>query len=216
MRKSLIALATASLLLAATSASAGIWYAPREEGQSVAPQNLGPPGSETSLGDLVYLAAQAMAERAGVLAKDRPIIVSTIVSIDDLDRSSTFGRLASQLVANRLSQRGYMVRDLTYMRALTVLPGTGEMVLSRDASKLLASTNAQAVVAGTYAVGGREIYLSLRLLRADDGQLLSTADVVIPYDHNMEDLLGNQMRWTSHDAPIGPHQHHAFEESGLR
>ena len=201
MRTSLIVATVLSLALAATSASAGS----RAEGVSAAPQNLGPPGGETSLGDLVYLAAQAMADRAGVLAKDRPIIVSTVVSIDDLSQSSTFGRLAAQLVANRLTQRGYLVRDVTYMRALTVQPTTGEMVLSREASKISSVTNAQAVVAGTYAVGGREIYLSLRMLRADNGELLSTADVVLPYDHNMEDLLGTQMRWSSHDAPIPPH-----------
>lgn len=207
MRKIIIALAAASLGLLATSASARIW--PFQGGvASTAPQQLGPPGEEDRIGDLIYLAAQTMAERAGVLTRDRPIVVATAVSIDDLDRSSTFGRLASQLVANRLSQRGYMVRDLTYMRALTVEPRTGELVLSRDATRILASANAQAVVAGTYAVGGREIYLSLRLLRADDGQVLSTADVVLPFDHNMEDLIGRDMRWTAHGAPIGPHEHH--------
>ncbi|HEY2357485.1 MAG TPA: FlgO family outer membrane protein, partial [Phenylobacterium sp.] len=110
-----------------------------------------------------------------------------------------------QLVANRLAQRGYQVRDLTYMRALAVVPNTGEIVLSRDASKILAQANAQAVVAGSYAVGGRQIYLSLRLLRADDGQLLSSADVVLPLDHDTEYLVGVPMMWTRHDAPVGSH-----------
>lgn len=130
-----------------------------------------------------------MAERAGILAKDRPIVVSTMVSIDDYNRSSTFGRLASQLISNRLAQRGYLVRDVTYMRALTLQPGTGELVLSRDASRVSASLNAQAVVAGTYAVAGRQIYLNIRMLKADDGSILSSADVVVPLDHNTEALV---------------------------
>jgi hypothetical protein len=136
--------------------------------------------SDQGLGELVYLATQTAAERAGVLAKDRPIIVTTMVSVDDYKQSSTFGRLASQLISNRLSQRGYLVRDITYMHAVEVVPETGELALSRDAARLFASTNAQAVVTGTYAVAGQQVYLAIRFLKPDDGQVLSSADVMIP------------------------------------
>jgi TolB-like protein len=149
----------------------------------------GPPAAPPDLGSLIYLAAQTVAERAGVLAKDRPIIVTTIVGVNDLTKSSTFGRLASQLISNRLAQRGYLVRDVTYMRALYVQPETGELALSREASRIGATANAQAVVTGTYAVGGREIYLNIRMLKADDGGVLSSADVVIPLDDNITPML---------------------------
>ena len=142
----------------------------------------------------MYLGAQAMADRAGMLAKDRPIVVATMVSVDDYNHSSTFGRLASQLIANRLSQRGYLVRDVTYMRALAVQPGTGQIVLSQEAVRASDAVNAQAVVAGTYAVGGNELYLNMRLLKADSGEILSSADVVIPLTHNTEVLLAEANR----------------------
>ena len=45
------------------------------------------------------------------------------------------------------------------------------------------------VHAGTYAVAGREIFLSLRLLRAADGYVLSSADVTLPLNHNTEALI---------------------------
>jgi TolB-like protein len=158
--------------------------------QSTATPNvLGPPGDKTDLGDLIYVAAQTLVERAGVLAKDRPVVVTTMVSINDFSKSSTFGRLASQLISDRINQRGYAVRDLNYTGALSIRQETGELVLSRDASRISAEINAQAVVAGTYAVSGREIYLSIRLIEADDGMLLSSADVVIPLDHNTEPLV---------------------------
>jgi hypothetical protein len=173
-----------SLVSAACSSTPG-----GSEDSQAQPMLAGPTGEERELGKLIYLGAQTAAERAGVLAKDRPIVVATMVSIDDFNKSSTFGRLASQLISNRLAQRGYVVKDVTYMRALTLLPGTGELVLSRDASRLSASVNAQAVVAGTYAVAGREIYLNIRFLKPDDGQILSSADVVIPLDHNTETLV---------------------------
>jgi hypothetical protein len=139
--------------------------------------------SDKGLGELVYLAAQTAAERAGGLSKSRPIVVATMVSIDDLNQSSTFGRLASQLIANRLAQRGYMVRDITFMRALEVSPN-GELALSRDAAHIGTSINAQAVVTGTYAVAGAEVYLNIRFLKPDDGEVLSSADVAIPLNGN--------------------------------
>lgn len=142
------------------------------------------------LASLIYTAAQTLADRAQGLIKTRPIIVATIVSVDDLDSSSTFGRLASQLIANRIEQRGFLVRDVTYMRALTLEPATGELALSRNASKIGAAINAQAVVAGTYAVAGREIYLNLRMLSADSGELISSADAVIPLNDNTYPLVG--------------------------
>lgn len=155
-----------------------------------APPGLGEaPGTKNDMASLIYLAAQTLGDRAEGLTKGRPIIVSTIVSVDNLNDSSTFGRLTSELVADRIEQRGYLVRDVTYMRALSLAPRTGELVLSREASHVSASIHAQAVVAGTYAVAGKEIYLNLRLLSAENGELLSSADVVIPLDDNTRPLV---------------------------
>lgn len=187
-----------ALALVASPAAAGIFD---HRAGSVSPVAEGPP-KQTDLGDLIYLAAQTLAERAGTLAKDRPVVVTTIVSIDDLHQSSTFGRLASELVGDRFVQRGYLVKELAYTRALTVEPATGELVLSRDAAQISASVNAQAVVAGTYAVGGTEIYLTLRLIRADNGDILSSADVVIPLDHNTEPLLASPAAYPAPAANV--------------
>jgi len=150
-----------------------------------------PPGEKDDMARLIYLAAQTLSDRSENLDKAHPIVVATIVSVDNLETSSTFGRLASQLVADRIAQRGYLVRDVNYMRALTV-GKTGELVLSREATKISESISAQAIVAGTYAVAGNEIYLNLRLLRADSGELLSSVDVAIPRNENTEPLLGEE------------------------
>jgi hypothetical protein len=146
---------------------------------------------KSDLASLVYLAAQTLGDRAESLDKARPIIVSTVVSVDHLEHASTFGRLVSQLVANRLQQRGYLVRDVTYMRALELRPGTGELVLTREASKVGATANAQAVVAGTYAVAGQEIYLNLRLIDAASGVVVASTDAVIPLNENTSALFGS-------------------------
>ena len=130
------------------------------------------------LGGLIYTGADRLADIATDrgLAPNAAIIVATTVDVDNLDRSSTFGRLASQLVSSRLAQRGYTVRDVTYTGGLTISPETGEMVLSREAQRVAVEHDAHAVVAASYAVGGERIYLNLRLLRAADGFLMSAAD----------------------------------------
>lgn len=133
------------------------------------------------LGGLIYAGADRMLDTAPGLASNKPIIVATSVDVDNLNASSTFGRLASQLVSSRFSQRGYLVKDVTYTGGLMVTE-TGEMALSREASRIAAEQDAQAVVAASYAVGGEYVYLNLRLLAAADGRVLSATDVVVPLD----------------------------------
>lgn len=145
----------------------------------------------SSLDRLLYAATDQMVGPSSnaTVALNRPIVVATSVNVDDLSESSTFGRLVSQLVASRLAQLGYQVRDVTYTRVLSVTPETGEMVLSREASKLAAQYDAQAVVAGAYAIGGERIYLNLRLLDANDGRLLSTVDVSVPLNEDTQRMI---------------------------
>jgi hypothetical protein len=191
MKPTLVLLSAASTL--ALAACADIPVVPHRSaagGAGIAASFPAPTATSAhDLGQLVYSAAELMAQRSVPISKDRPIVVATLVDINDLNRSSTLGRLASQLVADKYSQHGYLIKDLTYTRGLEMKPGTGALVLSEDVRNVVARNNAQAVIAGTYAVGGREIYLNLRLLRADDGAILSSADLVVPLDHNTEPMV---------------------------
>lgn len=185
----------ASLLIvgAATMLATGCAL-PGEEQQSRAttPSLAKPAAEPDDLAGLIYTAAQVLGERAESLAKDRPIVVTTVVSVDDLKHSSTLGRLVSELVSNRLAQRGYLVRDVRYTGALELRPETGEQVLSREAKEVLKPVNAQAIVAGTYAVAGQKIYVNLRLIKADNAELLSSVDVVVRLDDNTRALVGTE------------------------
>lgn len=129
---------------------------------------------------LVYRASDQLAQQVqGRTFLDKDIVVATMVNISDLQQSSTFGREVSSLVASRFTQLGYTVRDLNYTRAMQVVPGTGELALSRDAKKLLHSMKAQAVIAGTFAELNGQTYINLRLINADSGLVIASADVVV-------------------------------------
>ena len=145
-----------------------------------------------TMGDLVYGAAEKLLvqlKQEHYVDPSHPIIVTTMVDVNDLTRSSTFGRESSQLILSKLSQGGYLVRDVTFMHVLDIKPETGEMVLSRDAQRLSHDFGAQAVVVGTYAVGGDYIYLNIRMLDAASGSAIGSADVAIPRDHDTTPMV---------------------------
>jgi TolB-like protein len=187
MKRSIICLAVAVVAMVVSGCATGGAKAEADTWSTTRPA-----GQDRGLAGLVYLAAQTLGDRAETLDKTRPIIVSTMVSVNNLESSSTFGRLVSQLVANRLQQRGYLVRDMNFMRALELRQGTGELVLTREAAKIGEAANAQAVVAGTYAIGGKEIYLNLRLIDAASSMVLSSTDAVIPWDENSSALFASE------------------------
>jgi hypothetical protein len=194
MRRSIICLVVAAATMVTAGCAATGRQAEADSWSTAQPtwSTQRPDGQERGLPGLVYLAAQTLGDRAEMLDRTRPIIVSTVISVNNLESSSTFGRLVSQLVANRLHQRGYLVRDMNFMRALVLRPGTGELVLTREAAKIGEAANAQAVVAGTYAIGGQEIYLSLRLIDAVSSTVLSSTDVVIPWNENTSALFASE------------------------
>jgi len=98
----------------------------------------------------------------------RPIIVASLVSIDDIQKSSTFGRMSSEIIASRLSQHGYNVKELKMNQSqIYIRKNEGEFVLSRDLQDIATRHNVQAVVVGTYAVnkaGQRDIYVCLKIV----------------------------------------------------
>ena len=84
----------------------------------------------------------------GELDRKAPILVTSLVNVDDLKSSSTFGRLLGDQASNRLVQRGYVVKELRLGNSLVVREGTGELILSRDAQKISRQVSAQAILAG--------------------------------------------------------------------
>jgi len=98
----------------------------------------------------------------------RPIIVASLVSIDNIQKSSTFGRMSSEIIASRLSQLGYNVKELKMSQnQIYIKKAEGEFVLSRDIQDIATKHNVQAVVVGTYAVnkvGYRDINICLKII----------------------------------------------------
>ena len=124
------------------------------------------------------------------LDKDRPIIYASFANIDNLSLSSTFGRVASEIISSGLTERGYNVVEVKMRDSLFIKQEAGEFILSRNLRYLSQEHDAQAVVLGTYAVGGRNIYINARVVRALDSVVLSSHDFVLPLNQDIKHMLG--------------------------
>lgn len=86
---------------------------------------------------------------------EEPIIVTSLVDIDDMNKSSTLGRMSSEIIANRLAQHGYKVREVKMGNNIFVSESEGEFILSRELQRIGTKHDVQGFVVGTYAVSDK-------------------------------------------------------------
>ncbi len=133
-------------------------------------------------------AERAHAER-GQFNKFDPIIVATLVNIDELAESSRLGRSISEQVASRMTQRGYQVVELKLRGDLFVKRSEGELLLSREIKDISLRHKAQAVVVGTYAMAEKFVHVNLKVVTGDTHHALAAIDYGLPMDENTKTLI---------------------------
>jgi TolB-like protein len=127
-----------------------------------------------------YDAVDNILERSQIaVEKDKPLIVSTVVFVSDLEKSSAFGRLLTEQISGRAAQLGYYVVE-PKLRNNFAVKASGEHILSRDPDTLKKTFVAQAMITGTYAVGHDSVHVNLKLLELTTGRILSSTDYFIP------------------------------------
>ena len=122
------------------------------------------------------LARQLAAKRLGPIR----IIKVVFVDIDDVNATSSAGRIYPEIIGSRLAQLGYEIVELK-LRAdsITLSKNTGEMLLTYDRDKLRKSYNASAALVGYYKryPYQRQIMLYARIINLDDNTIMAADDV---------------------------------------
>lgn len=137
-----------------------------------------------------YRAVDLMLDEAPELLTARgQVVVATIADIQDVNSSTPFGNEISEMVRSRLVQRGVPVTDMRLRTSVKLDRTNGELLLSRDRRALLPPPVATNIVSGTYAVGSSRVYVSLRVIGAADGHLVSAADFVTDRTLDVDQLL---------------------------
>lgn len=130
---------------------------------------------------------------ASIIDNTKPIIVTSLVNVNHLEKSSPIGRMSADIIANRLAIRGYRVKEVKMgQRKVFIRRGGGEFVLSRDISEIAREFNTQVVIVGTYTLGEninfedidgmtfckgvQRVYISLRAIRTEDNTICGAAN----------------------------------------
>lgn len=135
----------------------------------------------------------ALVPRKNGVYTEQPILVASFVNIDNVLQSSTFGRMIAEQIGSRLVQRHYKVVELKMRTgSIFVQEKTGELLLSRQLRQISIQHNAYAVVVGTYGASKEIVYVTAKLVRAEDNVILSSYDYNLPVGPDTKYMLRNR------------------------
>ncbi|MCB5190412.1 hypothetical protein LG198_06710 [Methylobacillus arboreus] len=136
-----------------------------------------------------YKAADALAQQLnGKINPAQPMIIATLVNIDELSSSSTFGRLASEQISSRFSQAGYSMIEMKFRDYVYMKQDQGELLLTREIKDVAKNHNAQAVIAGTYALSSDAVFVNLKVIQPSTNVVLAVHDYAFPMDSNLRSM----------------------------
>lgn len=149
-----------------------------------------PPGSLFSTAN-TYAADVLYSMLLSRLNFSAPVLVASMVDLNNLDRTSDMGRLATQQIGSRLSQYGLKIIDVR-LRQDMVVRNEGEFLLSRDTTKLLRSYyNAKAAIVGSYTLSEERVYFSVRAINLVDGSVLAGYEYFLPCQGEVKALFSS-------------------------
>lgn len=106
-----------------------------------------------------------------------PIGVTTLVNLDDLYTTSSFGRMFAEQMMSELTMRGFDVIELRHADALQFLSSSGEFALSRDVGFVRRERELGGVVVGTYVASPERVYVNARLIDPSSSKILTAGSV---------------------------------------
>ncbi|MFA5983195.1 MAG: FlgO family outer membrane protein [Methylococcaceae bacterium] len=149
--------------------------------------------SEVKDTDLVGVSYDAVdtlqAQLKRPLPKNSLIIVSTLLNVDNLKQTSSFGRIISDQIASALHNAGYQIIGMELPIDLFVMQDNGALHLPDEVKQMLKHYNAGTLVGGVYAPGKRNAYISLRVVDLNTKNIISSTDLSVPMGPDAKVLL---------------------------
>lgn len=147
-------------------------------------------GSPALLIKANYAAADALRNQLkDRISTNQPLIAATLVSIDDLERSSTFGRLSSEQISAGFSRAGYRMIEMKFRDNVYMKRDQGELLLTREIRDVAKQHKAQAVIVGTYAVSNEAVFVNLKVIEPNTNVVMAVHDYALPKDGNIRSML---------------------------
>ena len=118
-----------------------------------------------------------------------PVLVATVVNVNDLSRAAPLGRTLSEQYATGMVAGGFNVKEIKLRGDVYVREGAGELLLSREIKDIARNHSASLVLVGTYSAAASFTYVSLKLVRTEDSRIVSGYDYALPNDRDVQRLL---------------------------
>ncbi len=133
---------------------------------------------------------QFRADKQGMNLTDIEFVVTTPVSLDNLNRTSPLARVTAENISLWLVRQGFKVREIRRIDTPQIIPEQGEIVLTRKPEFLhAASTTGALLVTGTYTVQNDNVLFHIRVLDADSNAVLAMAPLDVPRSPDTDLLL---------------------------
>lgn len=165
-------------------------------GCNSAPQNVGraePTYQEAATAPLLQNSREAVSKLTAGFDLNAlgggPVLVATVVNVNDLSRSAPLGRTLSEQYASQMAALGFNVKEVKLSGDIFVKEGAGELLLSREIKDIARSYNASLVLVGTYSPAANFTYVSLKLVRTEDSRIIRGHDYALPNDRDVQRLL---------------------------
>jgi len=122
------------------------------------------------------------------------VLVSTVVDINDVGRTTMFGRVISECLSSRLTQVDKDVIHATVRSDQMLVRQDGQFLLSREARNLAMDYNARTALVSTYAVMDKTVILSLKLVSTVEDSTLAGVEIVLCRNETVSDMLEERVR----------------------
>jgi len=109
-------------------------------------------------------------------------LITSFVRLDNLKKTSEFGRVMSESLINELSNRGFNIVEFRGQVSVS-LNNEGEYFITRDVSRLREQIVNTYVVVGTYSRQFGKVMLNARVIDNSNGRIISTSRST--YDHGL-------------------------------
>lgn len=143
--------------------------------------------------DLVEVSYDATSTLQDKLTRTVPqnslIIVSTLLNVDNLNQTSSFGRIISDQIASAFHNSGYQIIGMEMPIDLFVMQEGGALHLSDETKAILKHYHAAVLVGGVYAPGKKNTYVSLRIVDINTKNVISSTDFSVPMGPDAKKLL---------------------------
>jgi TolB-like protein len=120
---------------------------------------------------------------------DTPVLVATIVNVNDMRRTAPLGRTLSEQYASQMATLGFNVKEMKLRGDVFIREETGELLLSREIKDIARAHNASMVLVGTYSTAASLTYVSLKFVRTEDSRIIRAYDYALPNDKDVNRLL---------------------------